>query len=158
MTETTESLDSPAIGAATAKGRARKGEGLSGMVLTDLKALAGQLGIRGTSGMRKGDLVAAIAAKQNGAGATAPSKEKGRATGSTSAPAAESATAPKANGHSGTAEPTLPLGDLPTAPVATGDQPNAADQAQRALARRSHDSGRRKDRERGAGRDRRSAS
>jgi transcription termination factor Rho len=36
------------------------------MVLTDLKALAGRLGIRGTSGMRKGDLVAAIAAHQAG--------------------------------------------------------------------------------------------
>ena len=51
------------------------------MVLTDLKALAGQLGIRGTSGMRKGDLVAAIASRQNGAGAssstdTAPAKRR----------------------------------------------------------------------------------
>ena len=67
MTETTESLDIPATdnsdAPAAPKGRARKGEGLSGMVLTDLKALAGQLGIRGTSAMRKGDLVAAIAAR-----------------------------------------------------------------------------------------------
>jgi len=37
------------------------------MVLTDLKALAGQLGIKGTSGLRKGDLVSAIAAHQNSA-------------------------------------------------------------------------------------------
>ena len=77
MTETTESLDTPAtdasVGTANAtgsgRGRARRGEGLSSMVLPDLKALAGQLGIRGTSGMRKGDLVAAITARQNGAGA-----------------------------------------------------------------------------------------
>jgi transcription termination factor Rho len=143
VTETTESLDSPAIGAATAsaataKGRARKGEGLSGMVLTDLKALAGQLGIRGTSGMRKGDLVAAIAARQNGAGATAPSKEKSRATGNASAPAESPAAPATANGHSGTTEPTLPLGDLPTATAPVAGQPNSADQAQQADQRR-HD-------------------
>ena len=80
VTETTESLDTSAadakVGTADAtgsgRGRARRGEGLSSMVLPDLKALAGQLGIRGTSGMRKGDLVAAITARQNGAGASAP--------------------------------------------------------------------------------------
>ena len=88
MTETTESLDTSTgtaghtDAAAPAKGRTRKGEGLSGMVLTDLKALAGTLGIKGTSGMRKGDLVAAIAARQSGAGAssTASSPVKETAT------------------------------------------------------------------------------
>ncbi len=35
------------------------------MVLPDLKAMAAQLGIKGTSGLRKGDLVSAIAAHQN---------------------------------------------------------------------------------------------
>ena len=83
MTETTESLDTPAAGqqvetadaSGSGRGRARRGEGLSSMVLPDLKALAGQLGIRGTSGMRKGDLVAAITARQNGAGASAPKQD-----------------------------------------------------------------------------------
>ena len=112
MTETTESLDTSAPAAKS--GRARKGEGLSSMVLPDLKALAGQLGIRGTSGMRKGDLVAAIAAKQDGAGATSPSKETRRggssgANGSTSVATAE--THQGTNGHSG-GDPVLPLGDL----------------------------------------------
>src|SRR6478752_4646528 len=97
VTETTESLEAPtapdgADAPRAGRGRARKGEGLSGMVLTDLKALASQLGIRGTSGMRKGDLVAAITAKQ-----------------SESAPSKASAT----NGHS--REPELPLGELTTA-------------------------------------------
>ena len=114
MTETTESLDTPAIdnadAPAAAKVRARKGEGLSGMVLTDLKALAGQLGIRGTSGMRKGDLVAAIAARQNGAGAAAPIKDQGRRAGG-STPTDD---ASRTNGH--IAEPVLPLGDLPAGP------------------------------------------
>ncbi|MFI9506657.1 transcription termination factor Rho [Nocardia sp. NPDC052566] len=40
--------------------------GLTGMLLPQLRALAGELGIRGTSGMRKGDLIAAI--KENQAG------------------------------------------------------------------------------------------
>jgi transcription termination factor Rho len=47
------------------KSRARAG--LSGMVLTELRALAGELGIKGTSGMRKGDLIAAIKERQGGA-------------------------------------------------------------------------------------------
>ncbi|GAB06196.1 transcription termination factor Rho [Gordonia amarae] len=46
------------------KSRARAG--LSGMVLTELRALAGELGIKGTSGMRKGDLIAAIKERQGG--------------------------------------------------------------------------------------------
>ena len=61
VSETTELLDTPAT-----ETRPRKASGgLSGMVLVDLKALAGQLGIKGTSGMRKGDLVAAITARQS---------------------------------------------------------------------------------------------
>ncbi|QHN19811.1 transcription termination factor Rho [Gordonia amarae] len=36
------------------------------MVLTELRALAGELGIKGTSGMRKGDLIAAIKERQGG--------------------------------------------------------------------------------------------
>ena len=113
MTETTESLDTSGP---VKIGRARKGEGLSSMVLPDLKALAGQLGIRGTSGMRKGDLVAAIAAKQ-GAGATSPSKEprRGSSSGANGSAAVmlrrSGSDSPSTNGHSG-GDPVLPLGDL----------------------------------------------
>jgi len=57
----------------TTAARTRRGDGLSGMVLADLKALAGQLGIKGTSGMRKGDLVSAIAAHQNSRAAASAS-------------------------------------------------------------------------------------
>ena len=53
MTETT-----PAV---RAKGR---GDNLSSMLLPELKALAGQLGITGSSAMRKGDLVSAIGDRQ----------------------------------------------------------------------------------------------
>jgi transcription termination factor Rho len=43
------------------------------MVLTELRALAGELGIKGTSGMRKGDLIAAIKERQEGS-SPAPKK------------------------------------------------------------------------------------
>ena len=48
----------------------RRAAGLSGMLLPELQSLAGSLGITGTGRMRKGELVAAIQAKQsdNGAG------------------------------------------------------------------------------------------
>ncbi|WP_031464584.1 transcription termination factor Rho [Sciscionella sediminilitoris] len=44
----------------------RKTGGLSGMVLAELRELAGELGITGTTGMRKGDLIAAIKERQGG--------------------------------------------------------------------------------------------
>ncbi len=36
------------------------------MVLPELRALANRVGVKGTSGMRKGDLIAAIRETQNG--------------------------------------------------------------------------------------------
>src|SRR5690349_11627961 len=39
---------------------------LSTMVLPELRALANRVGVKGTSGMRKGDLIAAIKEHQNG--------------------------------------------------------------------------------------------
>jgi transcription termination factor Rho len=51
--------DSGALGSPT-RAAARRGGGLSAMVLPELRALAIELGIKGTSGMRKGDLIAAI--------------------------------------------------------------------------------------------------
>ncbi len=62
MSETTELLDSPR-GESPAQAK-----GLSTMVLPDLKAIASRLGIKGTSAMRKGDLVAAISARQSSEG------------------------------------------------------------------------------------------
>lgn len=51
--------------------------GLSGMVLSELRVIAGELGIKGTSGMRKGDLIAAIRERQaSGAGAPPKSETK----------------------------------------------------------------------------------
>jgi transcription termination factor Rho len=60
-----------AVTASTKRAEARRGAGLSGMVLTELRALAGELGIKGISGMRKGDLIAAIKDRQGAASASA---------------------------------------------------------------------------------------
>ncbi|MFC9516345.1 transcription termination factor Rho [Nocardiaceae bacterium NPDC056970] len=60
-----------AVAASTKRADARRGAGLSGMVLAELRTLAGELGIKGTSGMRKGDLIAAIKERQGGGAATA---------------------------------------------------------------------------------------
>ncbi|UEA59547.1 transcription termination factor Rho [Gordonia otitidis] len=78
MTDT-DLITAPSVaddqGATKTKARA----GLSGMVLTELRSLAGELGIKGTSGMRKGDLIAAIKERQ-GAGAPASDAPKAAAT------------------------------------------------------------------------------
>ena len=52
----------------TAATRKPRGDSLSSMLLPELKAMANQMGISGASGMRKGDLVAAITL--NGPGST----------------------------------------------------------------------------------------
>ncbi|WP_423202230.1 transcription termination factor Rho [Herbihabitans rhizosphaerae] len=51
-------------------GTARRRGGLTGMVLAELRELAGQLGITGTTGMRKGELIAAIKERQNASGSS----------------------------------------------------------------------------------------
>ncbi|MGQ0840474.1 transcription termination factor Rho [Actinokineospora sp.] len=54
-------------------GTPKRRAGLSGMVLAELRELAGQLGIPGTAGMRKGDLIAVIKERQGGGpGGSAP--------------------------------------------------------------------------------------
>ncbi|WP_433264537.1 transcription termination factor Rho [Actinosynnema sp. CS-041913] len=70
-------LTTPSNGSAPPRKRA----GLSGMVLAELRELAGQLGITGTAGLRKGDLIAAIKERQGGtsgrgSAATPPKAEK----------------------------------------------------------------------------------
>lgn len=65
--------------------------GLTGMLLPQLRALAGELGIRGTSGMRKGDLIAAI--KENQAGKSAKAEKSARGEVKSAASAAKAASA-----------------------------------------------------------------
>ena len=62
MTDTdlisTPAAEAPSDGAqAPTRGGRSRGTGLNAMVLTELRQLAGELGIKGTSGMRKGDLM-----------------------------------------------------------------------------------------------------
>src|SRR5262249_58604834 len=68
-----EDADPAPSGQATVEvGRARRRTGgLSGMVLSELQELAGELGIPGTARMRKSDLIAAIPAQQAGGGQVA---------------------------------------------------------------------------------------
>ncbi|HIT75062.1 MAG TPA: transcription termination factor Rho, partial [Candidatus Avipropionibacterium avicola] len=46
--------------------RGRKGTGLDAMLLPELKRLASSMGLKGTTGMRKGDLISAIKSAQGG--------------------------------------------------------------------------------------------
>jgi len=73
----------PAEGAASGAGgtRRRGGTGLSGMLLPELKQLAGGLGIKGVGGMRKSQLVDAIKAAQ--AGGQPTGQQAGRSNGQT---------------------------------------------------------------------------
>ena len=79
----------PAAGAVSASGD--RPTSLTAMVLPDLRALAGQLGIKGSSGMRKSELIAAIRehrGETNGAAATPPAAATTPAADATAAPAA----------------------------------------------------------------------
>ncbi|WP_433007290.1 transcription termination factor Rho [Kribbella sp. CA-294648] len=84
MTETVEASSgagtSPAPGTdatATAGTRRRKaGGGLEGMLLPELKQLAGTLGIKGTGALRKGQLIEAIKAAQSGGGSSGGSRSR----------------------------------------------------------------------------------
>ncbi len=62
-------------------GTTKRRAGLTGMVLAELRELAGQMGITGTAGMRKGDLIAAIKERQGGSSAgPAPESSAGSET------------------------------------------------------------------------------
>ena len=62
------------------------GGSLATMVLPELRALAGQVGVKGTSGMRKGELIAAIREMQGGA-PTGESRKTGQTEAAPAAPA-----------------------------------------------------------------------
>ncbi|AYF74954.1 transcription termination factor Rho [Nocardia yunnanensis] len=123
--------------------------GLTGMLLPQLRALAGELGIRGTSGMRKGDLIAAIKENQSG-GAAKP--VTGKATRNSKAKAddapngGESASA-VAGGEGKKAAPVAE--SAPAAAEAKAEAP--AHRAQQAEARQNASATRESKREEGEG-------
>ncbi len=110
-------------------GRSRGNDGLSSMLLPELKKLAHEIGLSGVSSMKKGDLVAAIAAAKSGGepGGQSGRPRRGSPGGGEGAPAAERSEQPKSE----------------AAPRGTGDsdQPGAANQAaERKTAPREADS------------------
>ncbi|MEU4606982.1 transcription termination factor Rho [Kribbella sp. NPDC023972] len=111
MTETVEASSgagtTPAPGtdaaATTATRRRKAGGGLEGMLLPELKQLAGTLGIKGTGALRKGQLIEAIKAAQAG-GSTGASRPKASQPtldeGAAEAPAAKADAPAKREGGS----------------------------------------------------------
>ncbi|WP_084351020.1 transcription termination factor Rho [Millisia brevis] len=84
-------VDSSA-GSRRSRTASRRADGLNGLVLAELRTLAGQLGIRGVSGMRKGDLISAIEAQQGGTTIrTAPVEQSAPSTLDLDVPAQEAA-------------------------------------------------------------------
>ena len=57
---------------------AKRGGSLATMVLPELRTLATQAGVKGTSGMRKGELIAAIREAQGGNGGRSGGDERSR--------------------------------------------------------------------------------
>lgn len=131
MTDTIE----PAV--SSASGGSARGGAVSAMRMPELQALAAELGVTGTSRMRKSDLVDAIQAKRAGGGERpagrtrrAATRDAGRAD---AAPTAET-TAPAAS----PAASTTPAGSTaPAASTAPSDSTTAADAAPRGQRRRS---------------------
>jgi transcription termination factor Rho len=76
VTETSEATpDSAGSAVEATKPTRKKSGGLSGMLLPELKQLAGSLGIKGTGAMRKSALIEAISAAQSGGGNAARSRD-----------------------------------------------------------------------------------
>ena len=125
----------------------RRGGGLEGMVLPDLRRMAGGLGVKGTSGMRKADLIAAIRTAQsgsrgeNGVTGTSPSRPpsgRGSRRGqgaperaeTPAEPSAASAEQPRADRE---VQPEREPQAEPSTPTAgDGDQPARQERRQRA--------------------------
>ncbi|WP_134322519.1 transcription termination factor Rho [Cumulibacter soli] len=120
MTDTTDQVDAVANESAAPAKRARRGTGLSGMVLAELQQVAAGLGISGTSKMRKGDLIAAIKERQ-GSDAPAAAAAKSSSPRKKAAPAKSAKTdAPATDVAATSSEPAAQ-----NQPVATGDSNNA---------------------------------
>ncbi|MGD9525472.1 transcription termination factor Rho [Pseudonocardia sp.] len=99
---------------------ARKRGGLTGMVLAELRQLAGELNIPGIAGMRKGDLIAAIKSAQGGA----PTPGNGAPeAGATSGPVAKGA---RAKGDAKAPARAATSGDDAGSPAETPAEPTAA--------------------------------
>ena len=138
--EVAGSAGATAADAATDRGPAngtptRKRGGLTGMVLAELRQLAGELKIPNTEGLRKGDLITAIKEAQGGSGGAArrpaPAAQEQLSLADEAAPAR--AAKPARNGSAPTSD--APTSDAPAAPAA--EETPAAEAATRTRRRRS---------------------
>ncbi|WP_082752517.1 transcription termination factor Rho [Rhodococcus ruber] len=117
--------------AQTAPRAGRRGAGLSGMVLAELRTLAAELGIKGTSGMRKGDLIAAIKERQSGGAAEpAPAPEQPARTARTrrARGAAQDAAGADTAAAADTAAPAAESAQAQPAATTSPERPAAAEQ------------------------------
>ncbi|HET6698257.1 MAG TPA: transcription termination factor Rho [Nocardioidaceae bacterium] len=84
MTETTEATPAESAPVETSSSSRRRGTGLAGMLLPELKQMAAGLGIKGVGGMRKSQLIDAIKAAQAGqAGLTDAARDSSSNNGAT---------------------------------------------------------------------------
>lgn len=124
--------EAPTAAASDRPAKERRGDGLgalSTMVLPELRALASQVGVKGTSGMRKGDLIAAIREHQGALGAPKNNNQATQAqqpqASSAPAEAAQKESAQKEPVQTESAQTTL---DLPTeAPKSAPSSDSAQD-------------------------------
>ncbi|MGR6965726.1 transcription termination factor Rho [Geodermatophilus sp. URMC 61] len=107
--------EAPAASGSTGRTR-RRGSGLSGMLLPELQRLAAELGISGTGRMRKGDLVAAISARQVGGEGAGDATTKGAGDTTTKDAPADIPAARGADSTRGVAATAAPV----EAPVSGG--------------------------------------
>jgi transcription termination factor Rho len=118
---------------AAPKTRRRAGGGLTAMLLPELQGLAGELGISGTGRMRKGELIAAIQAKQSGGAAPAGTTAPADTAPAAKAPAAK---APAADKAARTRPPVAETPDAaPAANAGEGDAPAERRRGRRGASR-----------------------
>ena len=134
MTDTIDTATSSAAGSAAAGGNARTGA-LSTLRLPELQALASQLGVKGTSKMRKGDLVEVIRARTGEQSASERPAASRRDTDGASAPARETGEAPAASGRGRSRRAERPAASpAGTETPARHDAPSAASREERTAA------------------------
>jgi transcription termination factor Rho len=97
------------------------GGSLATMVLPELRALAGKVGVKGTSGMRKSDLIAAIRERQSGAGSEA--KAPAAQASATGHNGGNTADAPQAENAAPVAQSVATVPDTAPAPAAPTEAP-----------------------------------
>jgi len=134
VTDTIDTATSSAAGSAAAGGNARTGA-LSTLRLPELQALASQLGVKGTSKMRKGDLVDVIRARTGEQSASERPAASRRDTDGASAPARETGEAPAASGRGRSRRAERPAASpAGTETPARHDAPSAASREERTAA------------------------